>query len=341
MILWLAAALAAPSTEVQMLAGARTAPEATVEQPSEWEGGSRPAGVIASIGRVAWRGKSTWGGVGGAAWGTFPESNTSLLSMTPRGGIEVREGALSASTGATYDLRWFPGQVTSSSGRLEVLAEVGAHPGTSTLRAGATAIDRRYPRQKEWSFSTIEPEVGAETTWRDVRLGLASSMQWNRGRTVDAAGASALATGSQVRGRAELGLSKPLWALEFSYRPIVAFEGQSEDAARPQFTPVGAYADDADALSAGGFVQHRVNVSMGVTPGPWTVRVGGLGRFRVSSEAAASFGRTVHGDVMIERKASDHLAVFGRVGTSAVQLANGPSYVDSQAWLGLRWSWGP
>src|SRR6185295_1534677 len=76
--------------------------------------------------------------------------------------------------------------------------------------------------------------------------------------------------GAQARTLVRLRFVQTDWSVVLEHRLIVAAEGESEDATQPLFTPLGAYSDDVDALSGGGFVQNRVDLSAAWVHGPWT-----------------------------------------------------------------------
>jgi hypothetical protein len=150
------------------------------------------------------------------------------------------------------------------------------------------------------------------------------------------------ATGSQLRAVAEGGLSNRNWDLQFGYRLYVAQGGQAEQALRPQFTPLGNYSDDADALSAGGFVQHRVDLSGAFEMDEWTFRFSALGRLRQGRPTltTGSFARTGHAHFTTQRDLVEHLALSFTTGVSAA--ATGASaYTDAYAWFGLHWQFEP
>ncbi|MEQ1508687.1 MAG: hypothetical protein ABMB14_41050, partial [Myxococcota bacterium] len=160
------------------------------------------------------------------------------------------------------------------------------------------------------------------------------SWQLNQGSTVD--GASVV--GQQVRGTADLGWSIRRCELWTTYRIIRATDGGAEPTERAQFTPIGDYSSDADALSAGGFLQHRLELGVSAEVAAWTVRASALGRLRIADhQAQPSYGRTLHLQLDLERAVGARTAVLGALGGSGVRLDDGQAFTDVYGWLGLSW----
>jgi hypothetical protein len=173
-----------------------------------------------------------------------------------------------------------------------------------------------------------------------VRGGLGAAWQANQGWTIAADGTLDRSTGTQLRAEAEIGLATRQVDVWIRYRPIAAYEGDYAEAAQPQFTPIGEYADDADALSAGGFFQHRVDAEVSYESKGWTMGAEGLVRLRESQpgDLAASFAQTIHGQLSVERAiGAKEWSWVGVLGVSSAELVDGRSYVDVYGWLGAEW----
>ncbi len=173
-----------------------------------------------------------------------------------------------------------------------------------------------------------------ESTDSPVRAELGSSLQLNAGAGVELGDD----IGTQVRGVAGVGLTAGNADVMLRYRPIVARAGEDDDdTVRPQFTSLGDYTEDADAVSSGGFVQHRLEMNAAWVAGPWTARTGALGRLR-SGEGLV---RTGHAHIGLDRTVGDRWMVTGTVGATAVELGSGVAFVDVYGWVGVRWGFGP
>lgn len=335
MIALLAAAALAGEGHVDVLAGVRTAPDAALEQPSEWEYEVEPTAVAAVV--AGWRStpSAAWWGLEGGAWGMVPEEDASLLTVGPRAGVGASAGAARLELAGRYDAQWFPASSETSSGRAEALVEGKVEVGALTPELGVTGIDRHYPFQTEWSFRTFEPHLALTGQTADGRLRLRGTggFQWNRGFS---SGTATPAGGAQIRLGAELGLAGRRGELWGRYVLIEAWDGSEQPAARPVFTPVGDYAEDADALSGGGFLQHRVELGASAEVGAWTVRGSALARLREADAVdLASFERTVHGQLDVRRELSERLTGIGTVGASGASLVSGTSYIDVYGWAGV------
>ena len=187
----------------------------------------------------------------------------------------------------------------------------------------------------------MQPGVGWRWEHGLVRGELGAAWQANQGWTIAADGTLDRSTGTQLRADVELGVATRQVDLWIRYSPIAAYEGDYAEAAQPQFTPIGEYADDADALSAGGFFQHRVDVRATYESKGWTVGAEGLVRVRESQpgDLAASFARTIHGQLSFERAFEPKdWSWVGVLGVSTAELVDGRSYADVYGWLGARWT---
>lgn len=327
MIQWCAQALAGEGA-VAVLAGVRTAPDAALEQPSEWEPEIEPTAIAAIVGR--WRSQQpAWWGVDASAWGLAPEPDAVLLAVGPRAGLGADRGAARLDAAARYDLQAYPFSPEVTNGRAEALAKVGLRSGAVDPEVAVLAIDRHY-LLPEWSFRALEAGVAARLHTRDdaVRLTLGSGWQVNQGHDS--------AVGDQLRATVEAGGSAgriDAWA---AWRLVVARGGAPERAARPVFTPVGDYSEDADALSSGGFLQHRAEVGASAEAGPWTLRGSVLGRIRFPEAlATGTVDRTLHGHFDLLRETGGGWSVLGAAGASGTRIVGGASYLDVYGWAGL------
>ncbi len=335
----LAATHADSSLELDMLVGGRTAPEAAIQLPREWENELDPTVVPALIGRWRWSdSRGLWAAVRGATWMSIPEEDANLVELGPRLGWGLDADRWAFEIAAGYDLQGFVFLPEASNGRAEAWSELSIPLGRQELALELTALHRHYPLQPSWGFGTIEPGLA----WRgplagNLRGTLQVSAQANQGWVIDTAGEAVRATGGQLEARLELGYTGGTWELRASYRPIFAFGGLPDEGDRPQFTPMGEYTDDADALSGGGFVQHRASLDAHVVLEEWTLRARAMGRLR-SSELAGSqtLARTLHGSIAAERPVRPGLTLVGEVGASGVELADGSSYLDLSGWVGVR-----
>lgn len=338
-------AQAAPRVELTVLAGARTAPEASVERPDEWDLEVDPSVLAALLGEAAIDtdpGLSL--GLRGAAWGYLPEEDADRLQLEPWAGwLFTDDSGVEVDVAARY--AWFavPMLASSSSRRGEALLRTGLRRDGWLVQARAVGIDRTYPRQPGWSFRSVEAGADAVVDLGDsgLRAELGAAGQGNWGRSLEPAGDTTAVPGSQLRLAAGLGHATRSVDLRLRYRLYLARAGEAEDTVRPQFTPVGEISDDADALSAGGFTQHRVEGSLAWERGDWGAAASALLRLRDNTDpnADASFARTIHGQLTGERELGDRWALSATVGSSAARLEDGREYVDVYAWLGLSWRW--
>lgn len=327
MIVWTGAALAAEG-RLDVIAGVRTAPDAALEQPAEWQPEFEPVAVGALFGSVSARRGVLWGAFDASAWGVVPEPDAIQFSATPRAGVSVSAASVRADLAGRYDLQIFPYASEATSGRTEGFGRLSLDGGTLLPEFSIEAIDRRYPFEPDWSFLTIEPAAGLAIRpdgpgWARLTGG------WQHNQTMSD-------YGSQLRLTGELGYGTSRWDLWSRYRYIIASSGDLDDAARSRFTPLGDYASDADALSAGGFTQHRLELGASVDLGEWQVRSAALGRVRLTG-AEGSYDRTLHAQVDVEREITDSFSMISTAGTSVVGLVGGKGFFDLYAWAGLSW----
>lgn len=344
MILWLVGVASAGTTaSIDGIVGARGDAEATLEQPTAREDAplepSATAAVLAEV-RRSWK-SGPWLGVAGEAWTYLPEPSPTLLRVTPRGGLALSLGDRGhLDLGARYALEAVPLRPSLHSGRAEATAGAGLTLGDHALEVVATGVDRRWLGTPEWSFRTAEGAV----TWgwqpSDWRFGARAAAQANAGSTVSSDGTLARATGYQVRLGASTGYTRGAVDVSVDYRVYLSKEGQVGDAVRPQFTPVGEYDDDADALSAGGFVQHRLSAALGATFGRWDLTADALGRVRINQagQPAAALSRTAHVAADLGRDLGHGgLQVHAVLGVSAFGTPSGAGALDPYGWVGVRW----
>jgi hypothetical protein len=317
----------AADAHLDAITGVRTAPDAALEHPVEWQPEFEPTVVGALMGGVlASRGK-WWGSLEGAAWGVLPELDGVLFSAGARGGAGLEAGDLRLEVAGRYDLQSYPFARPATSGRAEGFALTSLSLGAWVPELSLEAIDRRYPFEPDWSFTTAESAVGLawrpERGWARVALG----GQVNQG---------ADDLGTQLRATAELGWGAARWDLFTRYRLMDARAGDPDDASRSRFTPLGDYSADADALSAGGFVQHRLELGGSAEAGEWLLRASALGRLRLTG-AQGAYDRTLHAQLDLERELSERVSAVGTLGSSAVGLVGGKGFLDVYAWAGLSW----
>jgi hypothetical protein len=333
-------ALARARGEVEVIAGGRSAPEASVEVP-ENVNDLEPAALIAVAGRVETKpGEGFWARSDGALW-ALTENDARLIEVRPALGWGAFGQTLGSELAATWQGQVYPWNMDASSGRTEAFADGNATAGEHRFDLSVLGIDRRYPWRKEWGFSTVQPGVGWHWEHGAVRGAIGAAWQGNVGWTITSDGSLDRSSGTQLRGEVELGIAMrriDVWA---RYAPIRAYEGDDSDAAYPQFTPIGEYSDDADALSAGGFFQHRIDTTITWQSELWKVRAEGLGRIRESQpgDPAASFSRTVHGELSVDRALaqSPEWSWVAVLGVSAAELVDGRGYTDVYGWAGARW----
>jgi len=328
---------AGPQADLTFLAGGRSAPESAIEVPSAWEGEIAPAGLVAVDGRLRFGDVlGPWGRLGLGAWGYAPETEASLLDGGAAGGwvSEVGNAGLVDLAGR-YDLQLYPGLSQAGSGRGEALLR-GRHDGRGwELTVQARGVDRRFLDFASADFSS--GELGLV-----LGVQLAGPLHMDLGAAGQANEQGALGNdgpwGSQARGHLRLTAAGGKVHGSVDYRFLAAFSGETEQARAPVFTMTGDYSDDVDALSGGGFTQHRVDVGGAAEAGPWTVSAGGLLRLRQAGteEEQVAYGQSWQGQVRLDRKLGETLTAFTSTGASAASIASG-GYLDIFGWGGLEW----
>ncbi len=338
--LLLAAAWAEPDTELELYLGGRTAPEASIQLPRHWENELEPTLVPALIAHWRWAGEAGgWTRVRLGLWGSAPEEDANLLEVGPRLGLARSHAGWRLDLALAYDLQVYAILPEATNGRWEGYGRVSRSLGGQDLALEARALHRTYPLQLSWGFQSVEAGPSwAATLAGGLRASAEASLQANAGYVLSAATDPVRATGRQLRGHLELGYGAGRWDLRAGYRPILAWGGLSDEGARPQFTPKGEYTDDADALSAGGFVQHRLDVGAVWGREAWTFHARALGRMRLGAPTEAqTLTRTLHGSLGADRDLGPGLLAVAEVGASRVLLSDGASYLDLSGWVGLRW----
>ncbi|MCB9679080.1 MAG: hypothetical protein H6737_28520 [Alphaproteobacteria bacterium] len=346
-MIWLTGALAAPpEAQVGLLLGGRSAPESTLQvapagaptEPGETPASELEPSALAGLeGSVTLRHDSgVWASLDGTAWLLVPESEADRVVLGPAVGWSKGERTRFDLAGR-YRADLVPLRSSASSGRIEALARVSATGGAHTVELASTFVDRHFYTEPAWSFRALD--TGA--TWRldadGVRAAVGASFQVNQGVREAGEALEAEHLGTQARGLASVGLNRGGFDVEVRYRPILAFAGEIEDdTVRPVIGPLGDYAEDVDAVSGGGFVQHRLDVEGAMVSGGWTVRAGALGRLRDGS-GATGLVRTGHAHLGAERALGDHWALVGTVGILAAELTGGTGFVDVYGWGGVRW----
>jgi len=337
-------AIAGGDARVETLVGGRTAPQVTSQGPSELVETESPVALAAVRAEVESEArKGAWVGAALESWAYLPDPELSLLRAEPRAGWTPALGEVwRADLGARYALEGYPWSASLSSGRAEATAGAGPTLGPVRLGLEGSYVRRDFFGTPAWSFQMAEGGLLVSTapSAGGLRASLRLSSQFNAGFTVDVAGDTHPATGTQARGRADLGWTGGSVDLNAGWSVIRAWEGNVEDAARPQFTPIGQYADDADALSAGGFVQNRFDLSVAWLPSTaWTLGLDGMLRLRSTDpgQASGSLATSAHLQGRVERRLSDQLTVLGTAGLTRIELVTGSNAQDVYGWTGLRW----
>lgn len=344
MILFLTSAFAATTAEISVIAGVRGNAESTLEQPHATSiDGLEPSATAAILGDVRQRWKSgLWLAGGGELWTYAPEPDPTLMRATPAGGGSFtlgKHGHLDVA--ARYTLEAVPLRVDRTSGRAEATGSAGFTASAHGVDVVAVGVSRDWFDLPQWSFRT--GELGLTWAWQPsaFRLGARASGQYNAGWTTNTAGSLDPATGQQVRLGGSAGWTERAWDLSLEYRLYLADEGQVVDASRPQFTPVGDYDDDADALSAGGFTQHRLALSAnGTIDKVWSVDANVLARFRINEpgQPSAALVRTFHAGLDVGRQLGGPWSLHVVGGITTLDSPTGSGSYDPSGWLSLRWA---
>jgi hypothetical protein len=344
MILFITTALAESMAEVGVLTGVRGNAESTLEQPQAVSiANLEPSATVAVLGEVHMRWTSGfWLATSGEAWTYIPEADPTLLRAVPAIGGTFNWGTFShIDAAARYGFEALPLRTGRTNGRAEATAKVGLDFGAHRLDVIALGVSRDWFDLPAWSFRTAEAGLSWEWQPSAFRLGARVTGQYNTGWTINTTHGLDAATGEQLHLGASGGWTSYGWDISLEYRLYLADEGNVEDAARPQFTPVGDYDDDADALSAGGFTQHRLGLSLsGSFAEVWTLNASLLARLRLNEphQITSVLSRTFHTDLNIGRSIGGPWSVHGVVGLTTLDLPDGEASYDPSAWLMLQWA---
>lgn len=342
MILLIATAFAATTAELSLLAGARGDAESLLEQPEAREQTLEPSATFGLLGEVRQRWSSgLWIAGAGEVWTYAPEADSTLARLVPAAGgsFEIGErGRLDLA--ARYALEDAPLRADMLNGRAEATGRAGVGLGSHQLDVLALAVSRDWFGQPAWSFR--DAEAGLVWGWQPsaFRLGARATGQLNSGHTVNEVGTLDPTRGLQLRLGLSGGWTGERWDLGGEYRYYIADEGQAEDAARPQFTPVGELDDDADALSAGGFTQHRLGLNArGELGSSTTLSLNALVRVRDNEpgQPSAALSRTLHAGADLGRSLTGPWSLHAVGGITTLDTPSGASSLDPYGWLLVRW----
>ena len=325
-----------PQLDVTVRGGGRTAPESAVEGPEPDEG-AEPAALLSGDVSLAERLDSGLSlGIGGSFWIYAPEPDVDVFRLEPWVGYapeRTDDHRFTPTLAARYRWESFPWVTTASSGRGEVL--LGGHVGAPrrTWALSVQGIDRRYfdGHVLDFRAASAGVEVPLLPDPSRARLGL-----WVSGQVNEAL--SPLAEerlGWQGRVGAQGSLPLRRATLGFSYRFYLAAGGEGEGATRRQFDPFGDYADDADALSVGGFTQHRLQLDGSAFVGPWTLGLFAMSRVRSGEGGESTFALTLHTHGTVSRQIGRGVEAGLSLGVSDVRYADGGGFTDVYGWLGL------
>ncbi|NOY28025.1 MAG: hypothetical protein GXP62_19345 [Oligoflexia bacterium] len=340
-LLCLSPALAAPQAQITTLAGVRAAPESTILLPTAWEGRVEPAAVGALDGQIRF-GAATgpWFTAGGGTWAYVPEGEASSLDGRAAVGWSgpVAEG-VDVDVAGNYKAQWYPMWALGVNGRGELLARVRIDRQHFSLTPELGAVDRRYLDAPAESFS--EAHAGLVLGLKGqgpLSLDLGLGGQGNQAHGIGSEGRP----GTQIRGLSRLNLASGAWTGALEYRLSWALQGEAEHDVQPLYTPWSDYSDDADALSGGGFVQHRLSFRGAVAVSRWTLSAGAMGRLRLAGEdeLASAYARTGLARLQVDRDLGHDLSLFASVGAAAAESPVDLGYVDAWGWVGLRWRLG-
>ena len=329
MILFILPALAGPTVDATLLAGARTAPESAIQVPSAWEGQFEPSGLLSGELRARFgKTEGPWARLAVGGWGYAPDLDASLATGGLGLGWSGKSGPSDLAIAGRYEGQVFPALMDATNGRSELIARARRDAPKWGIGGQLTAVDRRFVGAAGFTTAELGATLSLSPGAWGVDLGL--SGQGNL------TGAGPI--GAQGRTLERLRVGGASWRLALEHRLVWAFEGEVEEETRAAFTPIGDYADDVDALSGGGFLQNRVGLSGAVTAGAWTVSAGGFGRVRSADEgeeSAVSFVRTWSGQARVERRMSPTVSLFVAGGAASATLGTGVGYLDGFGWLGV------
>ncbi len=331
-----APAAAAPQAQLTALAGGRLAPESTVLLPSGWESEFEPGALAALDAELRLGGAGgAWCSFGGDAWGYAPEGEATSLGGRAALGWSGGGDAARVDVAGRYDLEWYPSWAAGLDGRGELMARAALGEGL-VFRPRVSVVDRRYldVPSASFSYAVAIAELGLPLNG-PVAVDLGAGGQVNQDQGFGSEGL----VGAQLRGLARLTASGGPWHGSLEYWLTGALQGEAEHDVRPLFTPWSDYSEDADALSGGGFVQHRLSLTGAVVSGKWTVSVGALGRLRTAGEdeLAAAYAQTGQVRVEVDRALGGGVVLFGSVGAASATSPAGLGYGDAWGWAGLRW----
>src|SRR5262249_4197486 len=142
------------------IVGTRTEPDAALEQPTEWDPELEPAFLGAVVGSVGATHGQGWFGLDGAAWLLLPAPGPSMVSLPPRAGLGAGLGPARFELAARYEAQVYPIIRVDTNGRAEGLGTVELGHGKVVPDVSVEGIDRRYPWEPKWSFSTGEADLG-------------------------------------------------------------------------------------------------------------------------------------------------------------------------------------
>lgn len=326
------------TVDTTVLLGARTAPESAILVPESWEGTFDPSALGAVDVRARLDGaRDGWARLSAGAWGYAPDFDASEVHGGAGAGWSGAAGkATTVDLAARYDGAWLPLIPEASTGRAEAMlrARILAEPVGVTPQL--LLVDRRVLGAPAANFSTGEAGFVAEYNPSDT-VGLDAGLS---GQTNEAGGLGGEGPwGAQLRTFARVRLSGTAWRLALEHRYIWALDGETETDTEAVFTLAGDYAADVDALSGGGYTQHRIDLAGAVNTGRWTFSAGGLVRLRSASEEelAAAYGQSFGGQARVERGIHQGLSAFVSAGVSTAASPNRAGYTDVRGWTGLTW----
>ena len=333
----IAAAQAGATFDGSAVAGARVAPESGIPLPAAWESTAEPSALAAVLLDARTTGvHGPWAAIGLDVWAYAPETVATLVDAAPAIGWTGRSTAQwRFETAGRYEVEWFPDLESSSSGRAEALARIVRSLRNGTLAPDASVVDRRFTGTGLTDFSTAE--VGCLRRWaaaKGIEPELRVAVQGNVAGGIG----SVQASGIQERTALRLSILRKRWELALEHRLILAQGGDVETETQPIFTPAGEYSDDVDALSAGGFVQNRLDVSGAWLRGPWRASASVMGRLRSAQEDELryAYARSLQGRVEVRRGIGSGLEIVANGGIVGAASAVA-SYTDAWIWAGLAW----
>ncbi len=315
------------SAGVAVLVGARGEPEAWSERAdgSEAEAGEA-SGLVGLTSTARTAGPIAWAGLDLRVLGYLPEGEGTLVRLAPALGARTGQSdAPHASVAGSWALEWLPTTPDVSGGRAEASARAGVGKGGHTVDGVLGVLDHRFLGHADWALTS--GELGAE--WSLAR-GVARVQLRPSGQQLNTAVAG---TGGQGRLAATVGASARGLDASLGWQGFVARGGGPDPAYRPPFDPLGSVDEDADALSAGGFVQQRVEASVTGAAGDWTATGHAVGRLRTGT----SSGTTAHLGVDVARALGPTLSAHLAAGWTGWRLS-GLTLSDPYGWLSVEWS---